>query len=39
MGREAVGDGESTPVCFWFRGNEADWDIHESVERKNTNKV
>lgn len=30
FGREVAGDGESTPVCFWLRGTEADWEIHES---------
>lgn len=30
LGREVAGDGESTPVCFWLRGTEADWEIHES---------
>lgn len=31
LGREVAGDGESTPVCFWLRGTEADWEIHESA--------
>lgn len=30
LGSEVAGDGESTPVCFWLRGTEADWEIHES---------
>lgn len=30
LGRDATGDRESTPGCFWFLGNEADWDIQES---------
>lgn len=32
LGRGAAGDGESTPGCFWLRGKEADWEIHESEE-------
>lgn len=31
LAREAAGEGESTPGCFWFRGNDADWEIQESV--------
>lgn len=34
LGSEVAGDGESTPVCFWLRGTEADWEIHESGSRK-----
>lgn len=34
LGSEVAGDGESTPVCFWLRGTEADWEIHESVGRE-----
>lgn len=33
LGSEVAGDGESTPVCFWLRGTEADWEIHESGRR------
>lgn len=32
LGSEVAGDGESTPLCFWLRGTEADWEIHESEE-------
>lgn len=41
LGREVAGDGESTPVCFWLRGTEADWEIHESggKERKKTREL
>lgn len=34
LGRDATGDRESTPGCFWFLGNEADWDIQESWRYK-----
>lgn len=34
LGSEVAGDGESTPVCFWLRGTEADWEIHESEGRQ-----
>lgn len=34
LGSEVAGDGESTPVCFWLRGTEADWEIHESEGRR-----
>lgn len=34
LGSEVAADGESTPVCFWLRGTEADWEIHESIGRK-----
>lgn len=34
LGSEVAGDGESTPVCFWLRGTEADWEIHESGRRE-----
>lgn len=39
LGREVAGDGESTPVCFWLRGTEADWEIHESGGDKKGNKL
>lgn len=38
LGSEVAGDGESTPVCFWLRGTEADWEIHESAGDVDRNK-
>lgn len=36
LGSEVADDGESTPVCFWLRGTEADWEIHKSIRQRNT---